>query len=123
LASIRPSCHSHFSHAAANDFFDNVKYPGRQLRHISANETVSCKASLRKKGRTMSSEQMRVELESFVNKGLKEGWRGWPLKSQPPCRERFHNLYSMPAAAGFFGCVQQIALREMSHLSPTILRN
>jgi len=83
------------SHAAANDFFNNVKYPGRQLRHISANETVSCKASLSKKGRTMSSEQMRVELESFVNKGLKEGWRGWPLKSQPPCRERFHNLYSM----------------------------
>ena len=70
----------------------------------------------------MSSEQMRVELESFVNKGLKEGWRGWPLKSQPPCLERFRNLYSIPATAGFFACVQQIPLLEMSHLSPTILK-
>lgn len=32
----------------------------------------------------MSSEQMRVELESFVNKGLKEGWLAWPLKSHTP---------------------------------------
>ena len=31
----------------------------------------------------MSSDEMRIELESFVNKGLKEGWCGWPLKSQP----------------------------------------
>lgn len=23
---------------------------------------------------------MREELESFVNKGIEEGWRGWPLK-------------------------------------------
>lgn len=28
----------------------------------------------------MSSEEMREELESFVNKGIKEGWEGWPLK-------------------------------------------
>jgi hypothetical protein len=28
----------------------------------------------------MSSEEMRVELESFVNAGLRQGWRGWPLK-------------------------------------------
>ena len=28
----------------------------------------------------MSSEAMRTELESFVNQGLREGWRGWPLK-------------------------------------------
>jgi hypothetical protein len=28
----------------------------------------------------MSSEEMRVELESFVNTGLREGWCGWPLK-------------------------------------------
>jgi hypothetical protein len=26
----------------------------------------------------MSSEEMRTELETFVNKGLQEGWRGWP---------------------------------------------
>jgi hypothetical protein len=30
----------------------------------------------------MSSEQMRTELEIFVNIGLREGWRGWPLKSE-----------------------------------------
>lgn len=30
----------------------------------------------------MSSEQMRIELETFVNAGLQEGWRGWPLKAQ-----------------------------------------
>jgi hypothetical protein len=27
---------------------------------------------------TMSSEEMRTELEMFVNQGLREGWRGWP---------------------------------------------
>ncbi len=26
----------------------------------------------------MSSEEMRSELEIFVNQGLQEGWRGWP---------------------------------------------
>ncbi len=26
----------------------------------------------------MSSEEMRTELEIFVNEGLREGWRGWP---------------------------------------------
>jgi hypothetical protein len=26
----------------------------------------------------MSSEEMRNELEIFVNQGLREGWRGWP---------------------------------------------
>jgi len=26
----------------------------------------------------MSSEEMRNELEIFVNEGLREGWRGWP---------------------------------------------
>jgi len=28
----------------------------------------------------MSSEEMRIELEAFVNTGLREGWSGWPLK-------------------------------------------
>ena len=28
----------------------------------------------------MSSEEMRIELESFVNQGLRKGWRGWPRK-------------------------------------------
>jgi len=26
----------------------------------------------------MSSEEMRAELEIFVNQGLQQGWRGWP---------------------------------------------
>ena len=26
----------------------------------------------------MSSEEMRTELEIFVNRGLREGWCGWP---------------------------------------------
>jgi len=30
----------------------------------------------------MSSEEMRNELEAFVNTGLREGWRGWPLKEE-----------------------------------------
>jgi hypothetical protein len=30
----------------------------------------------------MSAEQMRTELEIFVNDGLREGWEGWPLKSE-----------------------------------------
>jgi len=30
----------------------------------------------------MSSEEMRVELEAFVNMGLREGWQGWPLKEE-----------------------------------------
>jgi hypothetical protein len=30
----------------------------------------------------MSAEEMRIELERFVNTGLQEGWTGWPLKGQ-----------------------------------------
>lgn len=30
----------------------------------------------------MSSEEMRFELEAFVNTGLREGWSGWPLKRE-----------------------------------------
>lgn len=30
----------------------------------------------------MSSEEMRIELESFVNQGLQEGWGGWPPKRE-----------------------------------------
>ena len=42
----------------------------------------------------MNSEEVRLDLESFINKGLKKELRGWPLKgrkvsaagnrSQPP---------------------------------------
>ncbi len=30
----------------------------------------------------MSAEEMRTELEAFVNKGLREGWCGWPVKQE-----------------------------------------
>jgi len=30
----------------------------------------------------MDSDQMRLDVELFIDKGLKEGWRGWPLKSR-----------------------------------------
>jgi hypothetical protein len=34
-----------------------------------------------KKGKSgMDSEEMREELESFVNQGIEEGWGGWPVK-------------------------------------------
>ena len=54
----------------------------------------------------MSSEEMGIELESFVNQGLREGWGGWPPKGKtkskdqkikyqncgiPACRDDFLN--------------------------------
>jgi hypothetical protein len=32
----------------------------------------------------MSAEDMRIELEAFVNQGLAEGWCGWPTKGPLP---------------------------------------
>ena len=34
----------------------------------------------------MSAEEMRSDLEIFVNRGLSEGWGGWPTKGLAPCR-------------------------------------
>lgn len=34
----------------------------------------------------MSAEDMRNELEAFVNRGLEEGWCGWPTKRPLPDR-------------------------------------
>jgi hypothetical protein len=44
----------------------------------------------------MSSEEMRVELEAFVNTGLREGWRGWPLKAE----DRMSRTSVLPLCAG-----------------------
>lgn len=42
----------------------------------------------------MSSDEMRVDLESFVNQGITEGWQGWPLKGQFPCQhEGIRSIY------------------------------
>ena len=47
----------------------------------------------------MSSEQMRMELESFVNRGLREGWVGWPVKGRTGEEAAFGGpLYLAPAA-------------------------
>ena len=34
----------------------------------------------------MSAEEMRSDLEIFVNRGLSEGWGGWPTKGLAPGR-------------------------------------
>jgi len=49
----------------------------------------------------MSSDEMRVDLEFFVNKGIREGWHGWPLKSQLSCHhEGVRSIYrGMPVSA------------------------
>jgi hypothetical protein len=53
----------------------------------------------------MSSDEMRVDLESFVNEGLREGRQGWPLKSQLYCHHegvRSVFLRAIPALAQSF---------------------
>jgi len=59
----------------------------------------------------MSSEEMRIELESFVNTGLREGWRGWPLKAN------HHQSAACRAQAG-----DACRLRRPSHELPQALR-
>jgi len=36
----------------------------------------------------MSAEEMRNDLETFVNQGLSEGWCGWPTKGMAPRQAR-----------------------------------
>lgn len=43
----------------------------------------------------MSSEEMRIELESFVNKGLREGWTGWPVKVDSCVTNRLAGQWSV----------------------------
>jgi hypothetical protein len=45
----------------------------------------------------MSAEEMRIELETFVNAGLEEGWRGWPRKAQTSLSLTFRGW--LPVAA------------------------
>ncbi len=45
----------------------------------------------------MCSEELRSDLESFINKGLNKGLRGWPVKVPeclPACRFRPKNIAS-----------------------------
>ncbi len=41
----------------------------------------------------MSADEMRTELESFVNQGLAEGWCGWPTTRQPSRFEQWQETY------------------------------
>lgn len=51
----------------------------------------------------MSAEQMRVELESFVNKGLRDGLKGWPVKTaSTPGAEGCQTYCSTSTAAALF---------------------
>jgi hypothetical protein len=58
----------------------------------------------------MSAEEMRNELETFVNRGLSEGWGGWPTKGFSPCRADLSVAsYATPTAMTQIG-VRQNAL-------------
>jgi hypothetical protein len=46
----------------------------------------------------MSSEEMRIELETFVNAGLREGWHGWPLKGANHQDQVFGGRWHGPVA-------------------------
>ncbi len=50
----------------------------------------------------MSSEEMRTELESFVNKGLREGWTGWPVKVDSCITDQSGGQWSAAALRGRF---------------------
>lgn len=41
----------------------------------------------------MSAEEMRVELERFVNVGLQEGWHGWPRRAEAGQGSRFRGRW------------------------------
>ena len=67
----------------------------------------------------MSAEEMRTELESFVNQGLEEGWRGWPTRSQPSCFDQWRQTYcSMPAVMALRGGVHEAVLLGNSERIP-----
>jgi hypothetical protein len=56
----------------------------------------------------MSAEEMRAELESFVNQGLEEGWRGWPTRSQTAGFDQWRQACgSTPAALALFRGVRE----------------
>jgi hypothetical protein len=46
----------------------------------------------------MSAEDMRIELEAFVNQGLAEGWCGWPTKGSLPGRKELTGTGYAPVA-------------------------
>lgn len=60
----------------------------------------------------MSAEEMRSDLEAFVNRGLSEGWCGWPMKGPSSCRGALGiAAYATPAAVTLFRGVQEGPLK------------
>ena len=51
----------------------------------------------------MSSEEMRIELERFVNTGLQEGWTGWPVKVGTCTSSRFTGQWSGVSGRSWLG--------------------
>src|SRR3989304_3879646 len=50
----------------------------------------------------MCSEELRLDLESFINKGLSKGLRGWPVKEEErPAAENGSQRYGQLAMLGF----------------------
>jgi hypothetical protein len=51
----------------------------------------------------MSSEEMRMELEQFVNAGLQRGWTGWPLKVETCVASRFSGQWQAAPTESWVG--------------------
>lgn len=45
----------------------------------------------------MGPEEMKNELEQFLNRGLREGWTGWPVKVEA-CVPMRHSGQWLPAS-------------------------
>ena len=64
-----------------------------------------------KGARIMSAEQMRVELEFFVNRGLRKGLKGWPKKGLSGGGKRSEEMRCiMPRVAALFRGVKASSL-------------
>jgi hypothetical protein len=51
----------------------------------------------------MGPEEMRMELERFVNVGLQEGWSGWPLKVESCISGRFGGQWATASVQPWLG--------------------
>ena len=69
----------------------------------------------------MNSEEMRIELESFVNRGLQEDWGGWPPK-RGDFEGRVGSSPTRNNAESIADCVpaRRETIGDSHHRSPTI---
>jgi hypothetical protein len=68
----------------------------------------------------MSSEEMRIELERFVNTGLQEGWTGWP-RHDGRCGDHAGNMDGHALSSAFAGTL--IRVRPCSSVQLAIRSN